>query len=151
MEGRIWEPFRIGEMELKNRIVIPPMVTQYASKEGYVTEQIKNYYEARARGGAALIIAEGAYVHPRGQGLVNLLNISDDKCISGMSELVQVIHRHNTKAALQIYHCGRKTTSELIGMQPVAPSTLLPKSGQASGEGATGCIPMSSDVVFLPQ
>ena len=124
MEGRIWDPFRIGEMELKNRVVIPPMVTQYASEEGYVTEQIKNYYEARARGGAALIIVEGAYVHPRGQGLVNLLNISDDKCISGMSELVQVIHRHQTKAALQIYHCGRKTTSELIGMQLVAPSPL---------------------------
>ena len=124
MEGRIWKPFRIGEMELKNRIVIPPMVTQYASKEGYVTEPIKNYYEARARGGAALIIVEGSFVHSRGQGLINLLNISDDKCISGMSELVQVIHRHRTKAALQIYHCGRKTTSELIGMQSVAPSPL---------------------------
>ena len=124
MEGRIWDHFRIAEMELKNRILIPPMVTQYASKEGYVTERIKNYYEARARGGAALIIVEGAYVHPRGQGLVNLLNISDDKCISGMSELVQVIHRHRTKAALQIYHCGRKSTSQLIGMLPVAPSPI---------------------------
>jgi 2,4-dienoyl-CoA reductase-like NADH-dependent reductase (Old Yellow Enzyme family)/thioredoxin reductase len=124
MGGRIWEHFQIGEMELKNRIVIPPMVTQYASKEGYVTEQLKNYYEARARGGAAMIIVEGAYVHPRGKGHVNLLNISDDKCIPGLSELVQVIHRHQTKASLQLYHCGRKTTSALIGIQPVAPSPL---------------------------
>lgn len=134
MGGRIWEPFWIGQMELKNRVVIPPMVTQYASKEGYVTERIKNYYEARARGGAALIIVEGAYVHPRGQGLVNLLNISDDKCISGMSKLVQVIHRHNTKAALQIYHVGRKAPSELIGMQPVAPSPLAGPGGEIPKE-----------------
>ncbi len=134
MEDRIWEPFRIGGMELKNRVVIPSMVTQYASKEGYVTERIKNYYEARARGGAALLIVEGTYVHSRGRGLLNLLNISDDKFISGMSELVQVIHRHDTKAALQIYHCGRKTTSKLIGMQPVAPSSLVGAGGEVPKE-----------------
>lgn len=134
MEGRIWEPFQIGEMELKNRIMMAPMVTQYASKKGYATKRIKNYYEARARGGSALVIVEGTYIHPRGQGLPNLLNISDDKFISGMSELVEVIHRHDTKAALQIYHCGRKTTSKLIGVQPVAPSSLASPGGEVPKE-----------------
>jgi len=134
MKGQIWEPFQIGGMGLKNRIVMAPMVTQYASKEGYVTERIKNYYEARARGGPALIIVEGTYIHPRGQGLPNLLNIGDDMFITGMSELVQVIHSHNTKAALQIYHCGRKTTPTLIGMQPVAPSSLASAGGEVPKE-----------------
>lgn len=134
MEGRIWEPFRIGEMELKNRIMMAPMVTQYASKKGYATKRIKNYYEARARGGSALVIVEGTYIHPRGQGLPNLLNISDDKFISGMSELVEVIHRHDTKAALQIYHCGRKTTSKLIRVPRVAPSSLASPGGEVPKE-----------------
>ena len=134
MEGQIWEPFQIGGMGLKNRIVMAPMVTQYASREGYVTERIKNYYEARARGGPALIIVEGTYIHPCGQGLPNLLNIGDDMFITGMSELVEVIHSHNTKAALQIYHCGRKTTPTLIGMQPVAPSSLASAGGEVPKE-----------------
>jgi len=125
-------------MELKNRIVIPPMVTQYATEEGYVTERLKNYHEARARGGASLIIVECAYVHPAGQALPNLLSITDDKFIPGMSELVQAIHRHGTKAALQIYHCGRTARSKLIGTQPVAPSPLAISGGDPTLLTAVG-------------
>ena len=51
MNGKLWENFRIGRMELKNRVVMPPMVTRYAADDGFVTERTKNYYEARARGG----------------------------------------------------------------------------------------------------
>ena len=52
---KLFEPGRIGQMKLRNRIVMAPMVTQYGSRESLVTERIKNYYEARARGGAGLV------------------------------------------------------------------------------------------------
>jgi 2,4-dienoyl-CoA reductase-like NADH-dependent reductase (Old Yellow Enzyme family) len=42
MSGRLWEPFRIGRMELKNRVVMPPMVTRYAADDGSVTERTKD-------------------------------------------------------------------------------------------------------------
>ncbi len=125
-------------MELKNRIVIPPMVTQYASGEGYVTERLKNYHEARAQGGAALIIVECAFVHPAGQALQNLLSITDDRFILGMSDLVKTIHRHGTKVALQIYHCGRTARSKLTGMQPVAPSPVPISGGDPTLLAAIG-------------
>jgi 2,4-dienoyl-CoA reductase-like NADH-dependent reductase (Old Yellow Enzyme family) len=51
---RLFEPGRIGTMQLKNRITMAPMGTQMYA-EGFVTEQLKDYYEARARGGVGLI------------------------------------------------------------------------------------------------
>jgi 2,4-dienoyl-CoA reductase-like NADH-dependent reductase (Old Yellow Enzyme family)/thioredoxin reductase len=125
-------------MELKNRIVMPPMGTKHASKEGYVTSQIKDYFEARARGGAGLIIVEATLVHPRGRGFVGLLEITDDKFIPGLSELVGVIHRHGAKAAIQLQHCGRMAKSVLTGMQPVAPSPIPGPGGEVPKELTAG-------------
>jgi len=121
-------------MELRNRIVMAPITTQYGSEEGYVTERAKSHYEARARGGAALLIVEATYIHPRGQAFVNQLGISDDKFIPGLSELVQAIHRHGAKAAIQLHHGGVKAKQELTGMQPVAPSLLASSNGKLPEE-----------------
>jgi 2,4-dienoyl-CoA reductase-like NADH-dependent reductase (Old Yellow Enzyme family)/thioredoxin reductase len=134
MKGRLWEPFRIGQMELRNRLVMPPMVTRYATDKGYVTERTKNYYEARARGGAALLIVEATFVHPCGHAFANQLNISSDSYIPGMSELVQAIHRHGAKVGIQLHHGGRMAKSELSGMQPVAPSPLASSGGEVPRE-----------------
>lgn len=134
MKSRLWEPFRIGQMELRNRMVMSPMITRYGSKEGYITERTKNYYEARARGGTALLIVEATYVHPCGQAFANQLGISNDSFIPRMSELVQAIHRHGAKAAIQLHHGGRKATSELSQMQPVAPSPLAEPRGEVPKE-----------------
>jgi 2,4-dienoyl-CoA reductase-like NADH-dependent reductase (Old Yellow Enzyme family)/thioredoxin reductase len=134
MRSRLWEPFRLGRMELRNRIVMSPMGTKHASNEGYVTDLLKDYFEARARGGAGLIIVEATLVHPRGRGFENLLEITDDKFIPGLSELVRVIHKHGAKAAIQLQHCGRLAKSNLTGMQPVAPSPIARPGGEIPKE-----------------
>ncbi len=138
MKSRLWEPVRIGQMELRNRIVMPPMGTKHASKEGYVTSQVKDYFEARARGGAGLIIVEATLVHPGGRAFEKLLEIYDDKFIPGLRELVGVIHRHGAKAAIQLQHCGRMAKSALSGMQPVAPSPIPRPGGEIPKELAVG-------------
>ncbi len=79
IKSRLWKHFQLGQMELRNRIVLPPMVTEYGSEEGYVTERIKNYYEARARGGAALIIVESSHVHNRGRNFLSHLCSREQK------------------------------------------------------------------------
>ena len=132
---RLLEPFRIGKMELKNRIVLPPMLCKYATQEGYVTERLKNYYEARARGGAALIIVEATYIHKQGWCYATQLSIRDDKYLPGLSELTQVIHRHGAKAAIQLHHGGRLAKSALSGMQPVAPSAIASAGSPLPGMG----------------
>ena len=134
MKSLLWEPFRLGKMELRNRIVMPPMVTRYADEQGYITERMKNYYEARAKGGAGLIIVEAHFVHQLGRVYPNQANISDDRCIPGLSALVQLIHKHGAKAAIQLHHCGRMTKLDLNGMQPVAPSALATPEGRVPKE-----------------
>jgi 2,4-dienoyl-CoA reductase-like NADH-dependent reductase (Old Yellow Enzyme family)/thioredoxin reductase len=122
---KLLEPFQIGNMRLKNRIVMAPMETQYGTEDGHVTERIKNYYEARARGGAALIIVEATYIHPQGWAHNNQITIGDDKYIPGLSQLVQVIHKYGAKAAIQINHAGRDAKVAFQhGIQIVAPSPL---------------------------
>ncbi|MQY81311.1 MAG: hypothetical protein GH158_03620, partial [Dehalococcoidia bacterium] len=134
MSGKLWEPIRIGRMELKNRVVMPPMVTRYAADDGFVTERIRDYYGARARGGAGLIIVEATYVHRQGWAFPNQLGISDDKFVTGMSELVDVVHKRGAKIGIQIHHGGRQTKEALGGLQPVAPSPLPMAGGEMPRE-----------------
>ena len=55
---RLFEPGRIGQMQVRNRIVMPPMGTGYHDEGGYVSQRFIDYHEARARGGVGLIIIE---------------------------------------------------------------------------------------------
>lgn len=134
MKSSLWQPFKINQMELKNRIVFPPMVTQYAEERGFVSERTKNHYEARAKGGAGLIIVEATYVHPRGQAFAKQLSISADEYIPGLSELVEAIHHNGAKAAIQLHHGGRMAKSWLMGMPPVAPSPVAAPGGEVPKE-----------------
>jgi 2,4-dienoyl-CoA reductase-like NADH-dependent reductase (Old Yellow Enzyme family)/thioredoxin reductase len=134
MNGKLWEPIRIGRMELKNRVVMPPMVTRYAADDGFVTERTRDYYGARARGGAGLIIVEATYVHRQGWAFLNQLGISDDKFIPGMRELVDVVHKHGAKIGIQIHHGGREAKSTVTGLQPVSASPLPGLAGETPRE-----------------
>jgi 2,4-dienoyl-CoA reductase-like NADH-dependent reductase (Old Yellow Enzyme family)/thioredoxin reductase len=103
---RLFSPGRIGTMQLKNRIVYPPMGTNVCTFEGDVTERLKAYHAARAAGGVGLVIVENAAVDTKASGarLPFGLNIDDDRYIPGLKELVEVIHKGGAKACLQIYH-----------------------------------------------
>ena len=76
------QPGRIGRLELRNRLELAPVGTDYDSEDGHVTERTLGYYEARARGGAGLIIVGyGSIDHPRGKGMFRQLGINDDKSL----------------------------------------------------------------------
>ncbi|MFC2059211.1 hypothetical protein ACFLTS_06225 [Chloroflexota bacterium] len=122
---RLFEPTSIGAMRLKNRIAMAPMVSKSGDESGFVTQLTKDYYCARAKGGAGLIIVEATYVdHPRGRGYRNQLSIADDKHIPGLKALAKDIQECGSKAAIQIQHSGPATKTSLAGTQPVAPSAV---------------------------
>ncbi|MEE9399943.1 MAG: hypothetical protein V3V23_06710, partial [Dehalococcoidales bacterium] len=121
---KLFEPGRIGQMELRNRIVMAPVISRYGSRDGFVTDRIKSYLEARAQGGVGLITVGASYIHPNGQSRINQLGISDDRFIPALSELTKVIHKHGARAAIQLHHAGRLAQSGFSGMQPVAPSPI---------------------------
>lgn len=117
---------RIGRLEIRNRMVMAPMGTYLAARDGTVTDRLKRYYEERARGGAGLIIIEIAAVdHPRGRGMTRQLGISEDKFIAGLSGLAEAIHKHGAKAGIQLHHGGRIAAPFLSGgYEAVAPSAI---------------------------
>ncbi|EFK05285.1 putative NADH oxidase [delta proteobacterium NaphS2] len=100
----LFEPGKIGNLELKNRTVMPAMVTSYATYEGEVTERHLHYYGERAKGGVGLIIVEftKAEYTLEPWSPFQTLRIDSTKHVSGFSDLVKVIHMNGAKAALQI-------------------------------------------------
>jgi 2,4-dienoyl-CoA reductase-like NADH-dependent reductase (Old Yellow Enzyme family)/thioredoxin reductase len=126
----LFQPIRLGNYKLKNRLVMQPIGTNYATSDGFVTEQMKAYYEERARGGAALVIVdEGCIDVPGGQGVIRQLYLDDDKYISGLVELSNVIKKHNAMSVMQLHHAGRLAATKYTGCQPVAPSAIAAPGG----------------------
>ncbi|MDI6871862.1 MAG: FAD-dependent oxidoreductase [Bacillota bacterium] len=107
----LFQPGRIGRVEVRNRLVMPPMATNYAGENGEVTDRMVRYYAERAKGGAGLIIIENAQVeYPRGKNVVRQLRIDDDKFIPGLRWLAESVHDHGALVLQQIHHGGRQTT-----------------------------------------
>jgi len=88
---KLFEPGRIGTIEVKNRIIMPPCGTHYASLDGFVSDRLMTYYDERAKGGAGLIVTECAGCRKRGKPGRILIN--EDKYIPGMGKLADVIHK----------------------------------------------------------
>lgn len=131
----LFQPFQLGPMSLRNRIVLPPMGTNAADEEGCVTPRVLDYYEKRARGGAGLIVVEGVCIDRScGKAVEHQLGIDDDRHISGLRQLTDAIHEGGAKAAIQLHHAGRATSSEVNGSQPVGPSALPAVDGSLARE-----------------
>lgn len=120
----LFTPIKLGTLEIKNRIVMAPMVTGQASPDGNVTDPQIAWYEARARGGAGLIIVEMTAVAKRGCAAA-LLGIWDDDAVPGFRKLTDAVHANGAKIFLQLSHAGRQTESAFTGGElPVAPSAI---------------------------
>ena len=119
------DPIAIRHLELKNRIVLPPMATSKSTDDGAVTESLVDHYLRRAQAGVGLIIVEHAYVLPAGKASRKQLGIHQDALLPGLKELAQAVHQAGSKVGIQINHAGSRTSAELIGAQPLAPSDVL--------------------------
>ena len=120
----LFSPGRIGSRELKNRILMAPMEKNLALPTGAVTQRYIEYCEARAAGGAALLLLESMYVHPAGQNHRYQLGIHDDELIAGYRRLIEACHRHDALVGAELQFGGRQTSSLITGVQPRAPSPV---------------------------
>lgn len=122
----LFQPIKIGKMEVKNRLVVPPMGTGFADDEGGVSQRMIDYHELRARGGFGLIIMEVTAIDGEtGRGTARQLSLFDDKFIPGFRKLADVVHKYGTRLAVQLYHPGRTAFAHVLkGSMPVAPSDV---------------------------
>lgn len=120
--AKLFEPYQVNDLKLKNRIVMSPMCMYSAKEDGLVTDWHKSHYEARAVGQVGLILLEATAVLPEGRITVNDLGIWDDSQLPGLKSLVERIHENDAKAGIQLAHAGRKATvpEAIFAPTPVA-------------------------------
>ncbi len=75
----LFQPLRLGNLTLKNRLAMAQMTMNYATPEGFATERLIRHYLERARGGVGLIFVEGTFFTPEGRGYRNQLGLASDE------------------------------------------------------------------------
>jgi 2,4-dienoyl-CoA reductase-like NADH-dependent reductase (Old Yellow Enzyme family)/thioredoxin reductase len=119
----LFSEYKIGSLNLKNRVVLPAMGTLYPDRGGLVSEKLIAYHVARAAGGCGMNIVEITAVHPTSKAPRNLA-IYDDSFIPGLTRLADAIKAAGGRAAIQLWHAGRQTYSRWTGGSLVAPSPI---------------------------
>lgn len=119
------EPLQAGPLQLKNRLVMPPMATSKADPDGRVSRDILDYYSEKSQGGhISLIIVEHSFISPEGRAGKNQMSVAEDSMADNLKQLAEVIHRNGSKVVMQINHAGSAADKEITGMMPVAPSAV---------------------------
>jgi 2,4-dienoyl-CoA reductase (NADPH2) len=105
---KLLEPYYIGPVKARNRIYKTGATTMYWHEdELHMNETTKAFYEAIAKGGVGLLVVESPTIdYPLGARWREQYRIDDDKYIEGLSELVQVIHKHECPTFMQMVHLG---------------------------------------------
>lgn len=106
----LFKPQYIKKLEIKNRIVLPPMVCfKFAEDDGFVSSKNIEHYEKMAKGGNGLIIVEATCVSKNGRLSMDQLGIWSDEHISGLKRIAEVCHSNDTKVFIQLHHAGLRT------------------------------------------
>ena len=116
----LFSPMKIGNVEIKNRIVMAPMCMGFGQYNGCATETMMNYYEERAKGGVGLIFTEITRINDiTGASSFGQLGMSHDYQIPALKEMADRIHKHNCKVMVELHHPGRQNLGLMIGTVPI--------------------------------
>ncbi|HZK00034.1 MAG TPA: NADPH dehydrogenase NamA, partial [Tissierellaceae bacterium] len=119
--------YRVKNLELRNRIVMPPICMYSSDEEGEVKDFHRLHYGARALGGVGLVILEATAVIPNGRISSNDLSIWGDNHIKGLKSVVDEVKSYGAKIGIQLAHAGRKCGSN-------DPFTVAPSPIRSSDE-----------------
>ncbi|CAK2673736.1 N-ethylmaleimide reductase [Vibrio crassostreae] len=124
MTNALFQPIQLGNIELKNRIVMPPMTRSRATQPGNSANDIMAAYYAQ-RASAGLIVAEGTQISPLGQGYAWTPGIYSDEQIAGWKKVTDAVHEKGGVIFAQLWHVGRVTHPDNIGgEQPISSSAI---------------------------
>ncbi|BBV01987.1 NADH:flavin oxidoreductase/NADH oxidase [Providencia hangzhouensis] len=135
--SHLFSPASIGQVSLKNRIIVPPMC-QYSAENGMPTAWHKAHYMNLALSGASLVIVEASAVVPEGRITYKDLGLWNEEQMTAMQQMLSDIRQYSdARLGVQIAHAGRKASTDLPwlggnsiqstqpnGWQTVAPSAL---------------------------
>lgn len=124
----LFQPGRIGTLEIRNRIMMAPMGSNFAEEDGSCGERIAAFYEARAKGGAGLLtMGSCAIAFPHGTAEPFQVGVSRDDFIPGLAAIAARVHRHGARIAMQLQHAGKTAARDVAaGRELWVPSVPPP-------------------------
>ena len=106
----LFQPLKIGTMEVNNRIVMPAMEPGFGiDDEGCITPQHTEFYVERARSEPGIIITGAMPVHPSGAAdpaIIKMVHLWEDKVWPSLREMVKSVHQYDVKFGAQLNHAG---------------------------------------------
>ena len=120
--------FRIKKMTVRNRLVLPPLTTNYGTKSGCISPEILDFYKARSSH-MGIVIVEAAAISPEGRIVPGSLGLWDDTHIQGLTELADAIKAKGARAIIQINHAGAKAWVSKTPTDGISPSGIACRPG----------------------
>lgn len=117
-------PIKVRNLEIPNRVVMPPMGTNLGNDDSTVGDALLAYISRQAKSGAGLVISEITAVHPSGSVGPNHLGAYDDRFIPGLKQYADAVHDAGGKAAMQLHHAGRESFFMLMQGEAIGPSAI---------------------------
>ncbi len=152
MDINLLSPYKLGNLELPNRLVMAPLTRNRAGKGNVPGSLNATYYAQRASAG--LIIAEATQVSPQGQGYPSTPGIHSAEQVEGWKLVTDAVHQQGGRIFLQLWHVGRISHPDLQpdGALPVAPSAIAPKGQASTYEGMKPFVtPRALEISEIPE
>lgn len=120
----LFDPLRLGALDLPNRIIMAPMTRSRADSDGAPLPFVADYYAQRASAG--LIVTEAIYVSPMAKGYVRTPGLATQTQVAAWTRVVEAVHKAGGRIFAQLYHTGRVALPDFLpgGALPVAPSAI---------------------------
>ncbi len=122
--AELFSPISIGDLVLKNRVMMAPMENGLAEEGGVVGQRLIRYFVERIKNEVAIAVTGSVACSPEGCGLPRQLRCDDDRYVPGLSRLADAVHEAGGRLGGQIYHAGRQATRAITGLEPIAPSAI---------------------------
>lgn len=126
----LFSPLHVGNLCLKNRIMMAPMATSFARDDGTAQPEHLIHYASRALGQAGLIMLESTAVSPSGRSVSVNLGLWNKAQTEGLRQINDTLHRLGSKSGIQLWHAGRKKENE-TSKEPALSASELPFEGKA--------------------
>lgn len=124
----LFQPFKLKDITLRNRIAVPPMCT-YSANDGLINEWHQVHYASLARGGAGLVIVEATAVAPEGRITPHCAGIWNDEQAQAFAKVAKSIKDAGSVPGIQIAHAGRKASANIPGKATI----ISPLATHAAG------------------
>ena len=143
--SQLFDPIRIGDIELATRIVMAPLTRNRAGARQVPTELMVAYYRQRANPatGAALIVSEATQISATGQGYLDTPGIHDTEQVAAWRKVTDAVHAQGGRIVVQLWHVGRISHVSLQpgGIAPVSSTARAAQGKTFTAEGFVDCSP----------